>query len=57
MQDLPQKQFINDQVAVVAIGHDDQAGFPFERGYDKGCKPRVTSAMHDEVPLLGMQSL
>jgi hypothetical protein len=57
MQDLPQKQFINDQVAVVAIGHDDQAGFPFERGYDKGCKPRVTSAMHDEVPLLCMQSL
>src|SRR5688572_20386339 len=57
MQNVPQKQFINDQVSLVAVRHDNQARFPFHRRDYKRCKPRVTSAMHDEVPVLCMPDL
>src|SRR5688572_6876509 len=57
MQDVPQKQLVNHQVSVVAIGHDDQAGFPWYRRYHKSCKPWITSAAHDEVAVLRVSYL
>src|SRR5258705_12106284 len=57
MQDVPQKQLLNHQVSVVAISHDGQAGFPLDRRDDKSCKPRVTSAVHDEVAVLRVSYL
>src|SRR5687767_10377998 len=57
MQDVPQQQLVNHEVAVVAVGHDDQAGFSLHRSNDKGCKSRVASAMHDEVAVLCVPDL
>ena len=57
MQDVAQKQLVNHQVSVVAIGHDDQAGFPWYRRYAKSCKTRITSAVHDEVAVLRVSCL
>src|SRR5688572_18744074 len=57
MQDVAQKELVNHQVSVVAIGHDDQAGFPWDRRYGKSCKARITAAVHDEVAVLGVSYL
>src|SRR5262245_59919790 len=52
VQDVSQKHLINHQMSVVAIGHDDEAGFPWYRRYGKRRKPRITSTVHDEVAVL-----
>lgn len=56
MKDVPQKQLLNRQVSVVAIGHDDHTGFPWDRRDDKGCKPRITSTVHLFEPISPLEA-
>lgn len=52
MDEIPQKQIPNELASVLAIRHDDEAGFPFYRRHGVRVKPLIISPMVDNACLL-----